>query len=194
MNDLDTRIRRLLGGLPAVPGSGQIRFGMNCSRHLRPFVVAAAQEGDTLTLLHNEDSAQAGADAHGPLSAPAALGSFRIEPGDWPGCLWCGALKTPDVNLFWICGGCGGFNCCGSDWRGQYRCQCGEVVCAPFEPQQYFTVHGARSVAASAAPRSAPLAAATSLPRPSPLPPLRAAPPPYQPVADASLLRLPRKR
>jgi hypothetical protein len=188
MDSLQERARRLLAGRPGAvnlsqaapaPGPQLIRFAMNCSVTVRPFLVVAEAHGDRLRMRRNELLQAGGRNSGGPVAAVPSLGSFSFDAADWPGCPHCGARDNPayDLNTFWMCARCGGFNCAGNDRRGVFRCACGHAHAGGFYRQEFFDVRGART-AAAASPLARPASSASgSLP---------AAP-------DAPLLRLPRK-
>jgi hypothetical protein len=134
--------------------SGLIRFPMNCSVYVRPFLVVATPEdaGKVLRLLRSEIAQAGGGAASMP---PAALGAFGFRPGDWTGCPWCLARDNPayGLHMFWQCYECRdagrpSFNCAGCDHQGRFLCACGlEVVNPDFELQETFNVHGQREAA-----------------------------------------------
>ena len=110
MSDPLARARQLLArpelpqrsALPAVPGRAPgpalIRYLMNCSVHVRPFVVVAEAHGDRLKMLRNETAPAVG-HSNGPVSSVPSLGSFAFDPGDWPGCPHCGTRDNPAHNM-----------------------------------------------------------------------------------------------
>jgi hypothetical protein len=179
MTDALTRARQLLArpelarntGLPAVPdrapGPELVRYVMNCSVHVRPFLVVAERHGDRLRMRRNE-TVPAGGRGGGP--APPSLGSFSFDAADWPGCPHCGARDNPAHNMhaFWGCSSCGGFNCTG-DSGGYWRCACG-VVATSFYTVEKFEVRGMRGAQGATPPRSAPSPAMRPAPFVAPAP------------------------
>jgi hypothetical protein len=184
---LDDEVNRLLAGrvgsalapLRSAAPSGPELIGlpMNCSVHVLPFVVVNEPDGDTLRMLRNEvPQAVAGGGRYaGPVVSAASLGSFRFDWHSWPGCPHCGTRENPahDAAGFWLCTGCGSFNCVGADRQGRFRCRCGRIVTGNFSRQAFFDVSGSRiAAAASPVPSTPPLClpTAAALPRPSAAP------------------------
>jgi hypothetical protein len=186
---IEARAQRQLAlgttGQSSAPGAEFIRFPMNCSKELKPFLVVAERHGSTLKLLRNEVPASGGAPS-GAAPSSTTLGAFRsFDSGTWRGCPHCGALDNPyGPRLFWICTTCQSrgrpaFNCSGSDTWGQYRCSCGVITTGPFTIQEVIEVHGSRT-APAAAPRLAALPAAVP-PWSVPIATTRAPPPTFAP-------------
>jgi hypothetical protein len=187
-----------IAGLPAVRGGPElIRYLMNCSAYVRPFVVVAEAHGDRLRMRRNE-VVQAGSYGGAPVSA-AALGSFSFDAADWPGCPHCGARDNPahDLRTFWMCSSCGGFNCAGTDRLGSFRCACGNITSGGFYSVEKFAVRGVRA-AASATPRAAPSPAGAIRPAlfvaPAPVAPNRFSAPPLPAPQGPPPLRLPGRK
>jgi hypothetical protein len=178
------------------------RYLMNCSLHVRPFIVVAEQRGDTLVKLRNELLSSGGGvtEAGGTVSPPASLGTFRFDRSTWPGCPHCNTLEKwpPGPGLFWACGTCQSLdrpalNCAGCDSRGQYRCACGNIATAPFRTVQTFAAHGLREPSAGFGAGTRIIADARRSPSAIAFPPTRRISSPS--TGDATgTLRLPWKR
>ena len=132
---------------------------MNCSVYVRPFVVVAERDGDTLILLRNEAAREGGHDGGKAAAWLGAFAKLRADPG-WPGCHYCHAIENAvmDIRGCWMCEACAtrhrpALNCAGSDSQGRFRCACG-VVAMDFiaaERVQVFGAPDAPRLAAAAA-------------------------------------------
>jgi hypothetical protein len=204
MTDALTRARQLLArselprtaGLPAVraPGPELIRYVKNCSVHVRPFLVVAEAHGDRLRMRRNEPMPGGGGNSGGPVSSVPSLGSFSFDAADWAGCPHCGARDNPAHNLhaFWMCGGCGGFNCTG-DRGGYWRCACGTVATS-FTTVEKFEVRGMRGAVGATPPRASPAPAMRPAPFVAPAPAPRFTGPSLPAPEGPPPLRLPGRK